>query len=103
LIAAVMVNYLELPYMYLFVVIFSLVSLLYDEKIKSVLRKRYNKTWKKFYKRVKKESKNYDKIQENSEYDQKFFGKKGFIYSFINGCISTESWKEIRQILHKYN
>ena len=37
LIAAVLVNYLELPYMYLFVVIFSLVSLLYDEKIKSVL------------------------------------------------------------------
>ena len=59
--------------MYLFVVIFSLVSLLYDEKIKSVLRKRYNKTWKRFYKRVKKEAENPDKIQNNLEYEQKFF------------------------------
>jgi hypothetical protein len=62
--------------MYLFVVIFSLISLLYDEKIKSVLSNHYNKTWKRFYKRVKKESKNYGEIQEKSEYDQKFFGKK---------------------------
>jgi hypothetical protein len=76
LIAAVLVNYLELSYMYLFVVIFSLVSLLYDEKIKSVLSKHYNKTWKRFYKRVKKESENANKIQDNSDYDQKFFGKK---------------------------
>ena len=46
------------------------------EKIKSVLSKHYNKTWKRFYKRVKKESENADKIQDNSDYDQKFFGKK---------------------------
>ncbi len=103
LIAAVLVNYLELPYMYLFVVIFSLVSLLYDEKIKSVLSKHYNKTWKRFYKRVKKESENYDKIQDNSDYNQKFFGKKWFVYSFINWCLSVESWKEIWETLHKYN
>ncbi len=103
LIAAVLVNYLELPYMYFFVVIFALVSLLQDEKIKSVLSKHYNKTWKRFYKRVKKESENPDKIQDNSDYDQKFFGKKWFVYSFINGCLSTESWKEIWETLHKYN
>lgn len=103
LIAAVLVNYLELPYMYFFVVIFSLISLLYDEKIKSVLSKHYNKTWKRFYKRVEKESKNSDEIQENSDYDQKFFGKKWFVYSFFNWCLSTESWKEIWEILHKYN
>ena len=71
-----MVNYLELPYMYLFVVIFSLISLLYDEKIKSVISKRYNKTWKRFYKRIKKESELQEKIQDKSDYDQKFFGKK---------------------------
>jgi hypothetical protein len=76
LIAAILVNYLELPYMYLFVVIFSLVSLIYDEKIKSIISKHYNKTRKRFYKRVKKESEISDKIQEDSDYDQKFFGKK---------------------------
>ena len=103
LIAAVLVNYLELPYMYLFVVIFSLASLLQDEKIKTVISKHYNKTWRRFYKRVKKESKVTEKLEDTSQYDQKFFGKNGFLRSFINGCLSTESWKEIWQILHKYN
>ncbi|MBO7505623.1 hypothetical protein J6T66_05935 [bacterium] len=51
-----MVNYLELPYMYFFVVIFALVSLLQDQKIKAAFSRRYNQTWKKFYNRVKKES-----------------------------------------------
>ena len=102
LIAAVLVNYLELPYMYFFVVIFALVSLLQDEKIKTVISKHYNKTWKRFYKRVKKESKVIEKL-DDTQYDQKFFGKNGFLRSFVNWCLSTESWKEIWQILHKYN
>ena len=59
--------------MYLFIVIFSLVSLLYDEKIKSILSKRYNKTWKRFYKRVKKESKDADKLNNKLDYEQRFF------------------------------
>jgi len=103
LIAAVLVNYLELPYMYFFVVIFALISLIQDEKIKSVLSKHYNKTWKRFYKRVKKESKNFVKMEDNLDYEQKFFWKNWFIRSFINGCLSTESWKEIWQMLKKYN
>ena len=102
LIAAVLVNYLELPYMYFFVVIFALVSLVQDDKIKSVLSKHYNKTWRKFYKRVEKESKDSDKI-EDFDYEQRFFWKDWFVRSFINGCLSTESWKEIWQMLHKYD
>ena len=58
--------------MYLFVVIFSLVSLLQDEKIKSVLSKHYNKTWKKFYKRVEKESNLSDNFDDNLDYEQNF-------------------------------
>ena len=103
LIAAVLVNYLELPYMYFFVVIFALVSLLQDEKIKSVLSKRYNKTRKRFYKRVKKESKSSSNLSNSPEYEQKFFWKDWFIRSFVRGCLSTESWKEIWQLLKKYN
>lgn len=103
LIAAVLVNYLELPYMYFFVVIFALVSLLQDEKIKSVLSKRYNKTRKRFYKRVKKESKSSSNLSNSPEYEQKFFWKDWFIRSFVKGCLSTESWKEIWQLLKKYN
>ncbi len=103
LIAAVLVNYLELSYMYFFVIIFALVSLLQDEKIKSVLSTHYNKTRKRFYKRVEKESIISEKIDNNPDYEQKFFWKNGFVYSFINSCLSKESWKEIRQMLHKYN
>ena len=103
LIAAFLVHYLELPYMYFFVVIFALISLIQDEKIKTVISKTYNKTRKRFYKRVKKESKNADKLKDRLDYNQDFFGKKWFIYSFISGCLSTESWKEIREMLHKYN
>ena len=103
LIAAVLVNYLELPYMYFFVVIFALVSLLQDEKIKSVLSKRYNKTRKRFYKRVKKESKSSNNLSNDPEYEQKFFWKDWFIRFFVRGCLSTESRKEIWQLLKKYN
>ena len=103
LIAAVLVNYLELPYMYLFVVIFSLVSLLQDEKIKTELSKRYNKTRKKFYNRIKKESKQQIKIDTTSESEQPFFWNKWFLHSFTKECTSLDSRKEIWQILHKYN
>ena len=103
LIAAVLVNYLELPYMYLFVVIFALVSLLQDQKIKSVISNTYNKTRKRFYKRVEKESKISEKMNNNFNYQQKFFWKGWFVRSFFGGCLSIESWKEIRQILKKYN
>ena len=101
LIAAILVNYLELPYMYFFVVIFALVSLVQDEHIKTALSNTYNKTWKRFYQRVKKESSYADRLEEN--YNQEFFGKRWFIYSFITGCLSIESRKEIWKILHKYN
>jgi len=101
LIAAFLVNYLELPYMYFFVVIFALVSLIQDEHIKTALSITYNKTWKRFYQRVKKESNLVDRLEEN--YSQEFFGKRWFIYSFITGCFSIESRKEIWKILHTYN
>lgn len=102
LIAAVLVNYLELPYMYLFVVIFSLASILQDEKIKTVLSKHY-KTWKIFYKRLKKESEIPEKIEETWDSEEKFFGEGWFMRSFISGCLSLECWKEVWQILRKYN
>ncbi len=102
LIAAILVNYLELPYMYLFVVIFSLASILQDEKIKTVLWKHY-KTWKNFYKILQKESEVPDKSNETLASEQKFFGKDWFMSSFITWCLSLESWKEIWEILRKYN
>ena len=61
--------------MYLFVVIFALVSLLQDQNVKNIISKRYNQTWNKFYKRVEKESKDVDDIEEREESDLAFFGK----------------------------
>ena len=70
-----LVNYLDLPYMYLFVVIFSLISLLQDQKIKTAISKHYTKTWKKFYSKIKKESKQKLKIEKKTGIDQPFFGE----------------------------
>ena len=89
--------------MYLFVVIFALVSLVQDEKIKMVLSNRYNKTWKKFYKKVKKELKNTWKMESNLDSNQEFFGKKWFLRLFVNGSFSLASRREIWEILSKYN
>ena len=49
LISAVLVKYLDLHFMYFFVAIFALVSLLQDQKIKSVLSKKYSRSWEKMY------------------------------------------------------
>ena len=59
--------------MYLFVVIFALASILQDQKIKNVILKHHNKTWKNFYNRVKKESEQELKINDISEMDEPFF------------------------------
>ena len=103
LVAAMLVNYLDLPYMYLFVVIFSLISLLQDQKIKTAISKHYTKTWKKFYSKIKKESKQKLKIEKKTGIDQPFFGENWFIRSFFKECISLDSWREIWKILKKYN
>ena len=103
LISAVIVNYLELPYMYFFVVIFALVSLLQDQKIKTVISKHYNRTRRRFYNRVKKESKYIDEIDEWRESNQKFLGKNWFFRSFIRECTSSDSWREIWLVLQRYD
>ena len=59
--------------MYLFVVIFALASILQDQKIKDVISKHRNKTRKKFYNRIKKESEQELKVDDAIEMDQPFF------------------------------
>ena len=103
LIAAFLVNYLELPYMYLFIVIFALASLVQDQKIKEIISKHYNKTRRNFYNRLKKETKQESEIKEKTKSEQPFFGERWFIHSFLKECMSFDSWREIWQILRKYN
>jgi hypothetical protein len=61
--------------MYLFVVIFALISVLQDQKVKNILSKHYNQTRKRFNKRVESESKQADELAEETESELKFFGK----------------------------
>lgn len=59
-----LVQYLELPYMYLFVVIFGIFSILQDSKIQDFIRRKFSKTWRKF---SRKQEKNADLIYEIDE------------------------------------
>lgn len=101
LISAFLVKYLELPYMYFFVAIFALISLLQDQKIKSTLSKGYNRTRKKLNKRYEK-SLLYE-IDEGEDSSQTFFGKKGFLISFIKEIFSFTPRKRIITVLKNYN
>lgn len=47
LLSAFLVSYIELPYMYLFVVIFALLSLMQDGKIQNFIKKKFSKSRKK--------------------------------------------------------
>jgi MFS family permease len=73
LLSAVLVHYLELPFMYFFVAIFALISLLQDQKIQSILSKRYNRTRKKRYKRVEHDV--VFEADEGRQSEQTFLGK----------------------------
>ena len=102
LIAAFLVKYLELPYMYFFVVIFSLISLLQEQEINLNIFKHYNKTRKKFYNRVKKESDDDKYEDEKKWYIQEIFWKNWFIRPFFKECVSRDSRVEIWRTLNKY-
>jgi len=102
LIAALLVKYLDLPYMYLFVVIFALVSLLEDQKIKSEISSKYNRTWKKRYKTAKAESKYEAKLLKEWKTEQDFLGKKWFLREFIRECTSLDSFRDVFKTLNWY-
>jgi MFS family permease len=86
LLSAGLVYYLELPFMYFFVVIFALISLLQDQKIKEVLAKHYHRTRKKLSKIRKYEI--ALAYEEKKAGQQPFFGKTGFLYTFLQECFS---------------
>ena len=101
LISAVLVYYLELPYMYFFVIIFALVSILQDQKIKTVLSKNYNRTWKKLHSRV--ENQVIYEIDEGQDSQQSFLGRNGFLHTFRKECTSFASWRRILSVLSQHN
>jgi MFS family permease len=101
LISAWLVAYLELPFMYFFVAIFALISLLQDQKIRSVLSSRHNRTRHQMQERMVKEYLLETEETENS--DQHFLGEEGFLKKFINECFSLAPRKRIGTLLKSYN
>ncbi|MDR0607428.1 MAG: hypothetical protein LBG52_03575 [Candidatus Peribacteria bacterium] len=68
--SARLVSYLELPFMYFFVAIFALISLLQDQKIRSVFSFHHNRTWYQMQKRMTQEC--LLETEETENNDQQF-------------------------------
>lgn len=90
LISAVLVNRLELPFMYFFVAIFALLSLLQDDYLKEKFSKRVTRTRKSLYKR---ESRNHVMEIEKSELITTSFSS--FLSLFVRGVFSLQAWKKV--------
>jgi MFS family permease len=100
LISAFLVHYLQLPFMYFFVAIFALISLLQDEKIKAIFSKHYHRTRKKLYRSVEHEI--LFEADEGRSSEQTFFGSQGFIHTFLKECFSLQPRKRIITLLKSY-
>lgn len=73
ILSAVLVYYIDLPYMYLFIVIFSMLSVVQDNKIQDFIKKKFTKSWKKLEKRMPDVE--YE-IDEDLDNVKKLLGKK---------------------------
>ncbi|MDR3168471.1 MAG: MFS transporter [Candidatus Peribacteria bacterium] len=101
LISAWLVSYLELSFMYFFVAIFALVSLLQDQKIRSALSASHNRSRYQMQERMAKEY--LVETEETEHFDQHFLGEEGFLKKFINECFSLAPRKRIGTLLKSYN
>ena len=92
MLSAFLVSYLELPYMYLFIIIFALLSLLQDGKIQDFIKKKFSKSWKKWNFLVNSVDTDVDVDLCNI---RKLFGKRGVIVRFSKEAVSFSSWKRM--------
>lgn len=102
LISSWLVSYLDLEYMYLFIVIFGIISILQDGHIKDFMHKKlYQKRSSYTKKREKKQDPDYEFNKLTSKI-KKFFGKRGFIFTFCREVFSLTAWKTTFSALKKY-
>ena len=99
LLSAFLVSYLELPYMYLFIIIFALLSLLQDGKIQDFIKKKFSKSWKKWNFLVNSVDTDVDVDLCNI---RKLFGTRGVIVRFSKEAVSFASWKRMFATLKSY-
>lgn len=98
IISSFLVKYLDLPYMYLFVVIFALFSILQDGKIQDFIRRNFSKTRKRFSK--KQDSSN--EVNEDILTVKKVLGKKGVVSNFFKEVFSLNPWKKMFSSMRNY-
>lgn len=97
LLSAFLVSYIELPYMYLFIVIFALISLMQDGKIQELIKKKVSKSWK------KRDTANLNyEIDEDMHNLKKLMGKNWVIATFTREITSFAPWKRMFIVLKSY-
>lgn len=94
LISAFLVQYIELPFLYLFIVIFALLSLLQDEKIQIFFQKKFSTNWNSYSRKKEKKPINYE-IDEGMQRVRKLLGKKGVIALLSKELFSLSPWKKV--------
>lgn len=102
LISTLLVKYLDLPYMYLFVVIFALLSILQDGKIQDFLRRNFSKSRHKYRKKQEKNLNLDYEVNEDLLTVKKVIGKKGILLSFFREVFSLGAWRKMFQALQSY-
>ena len=99
LLSAVLVYYIDLPYMYLFIVIFSMLSLIQDSKLQDLIKRHTTKSREK----LEKQENSLDaEIDEDLHNVKKVMGKRGVIHEFLKEIFSVKPRKSMFVVLKSY-
>lgn len=103
IISSWLVGWLDLPYMYLFIVIFGILSILQDGNIQDFIHHKVIHKRKPFgKKREKKLNPNY-RLVKDFESLHNYLGKWGFLHSFWKEIFSLKAWKRTFAALQSYS
>lgn len=94
LLSAILVNWLALPFMYFFVAIFALLSLLLDDYLKEKVSQRITRSWKALYRR---EQRHQTPIADPSALATPSFS--AFVPVFFRELFSVQAWKKVFHLL----
>lgn len=102
IISSWLVWWLDLPYMYLFIVIFGILSILQDGNIQDFIHHKVVHKRKPFgKKREKKLNPNY-RLVKDFESLHNYLGKWGFLHNFWKEIFSLKAWKRTFAALRSY-
>lgn len=103
IISSWLVAWLDLPYMYLFIVIFAILSILQDSNIQDFIHNKVAHKRKPYIdKREKKLNPNY-RIAKDLKSLRNYLGKNWFLHSFWKEIFSLKAWKRTLFALKSYS